>query len=331
MSPRPCICQDPNARLTKDTLMNLAEFFKNLDPVSSTDDDLTFLLQYLKSDDIPSTDEVCCAHTLGQYHAMFALHSLASILKGGHPDDPVPVQRIVQSWQDIKKWIQYSYTDWILRRKFIGQQKQDRVQGFNSIIPFLTAATQIPELRDLMFSHPGEDRLLEILAFCWSIEGEAWFMETDNRFIEPQTAARPLSTLFENEGLKQLKGTSVEVHGVLCGIAGWNPTDIARNALTLLVKPSIALSHRHTHLQMLILLDIIPKFSDALLAQHSIRHVTRTLSDLASRAYNSDSSEEVAKCIVSCITYLARSITKSITKGDESIVQWSNCHGPFDR
>ncbi|KAJ7456723.1 hypothetical protein B0H11DRAFT_2065091 [Mycena galericulata] len=328
--------KDPNARLTQDTLKKVVELFNNLksNPKSSTDKDLTFLLQYLKSADIPPRDVSCCAHTLGLSHAQFSLYSLALILRASQteirPPIPHPVQRVVQSWPEIEKWIQYVFTDWIFRGKFLGQQEEDRARGFNAIIPFLMVASRVPELRELLLARgPNQMTTLLTLVGCWSIEAEEWFMKNKGYALH-HSAAPPLSTLFgdylENEpairdaidavfNAPEIQSAPALVDffrafEMMGKVSRRSHADIARTALTLLRNPSLPLHVLHAHLRMLNLIATVTEYCDALLAQHSIRHVTRTLSELTSRPYDYDTAPEVAQCIASCVRYLTTYIPK---------------------
>ncbi|KAJ7675124.1 hypothetical protein B0H17DRAFT_1207867 [Mycena rosella] len=291
---------DPNARLTKDTLGNLLEFFKNLDPASSTDEDLTFLLQYLKSSDVPEHEATCCAHSLGQFHAYGALNSLARILQDS--PSPRPVERM-----------------------FIGRQNQDRIQGYNTILPFLCIVSRIPEFVDLLLAPRSRDTILGILAFCWNIEADEWFMKEDT-YQPIMTAAYPFTGLalshimmksrplpentlpFHPDNLASLAGLEIqEPLKIIFNTMDRKPADIAQMALARLRNPA-PLGVLAAHLEMISILSVLQGCTDALLAQHSIRHVTRILSDLTKRPYDADDAPQMTECISLCLQYLVHYI-----------------------
>ncbi|KAJ7203622.1 hypothetical protein GGX14DRAFT_651838 [Mycena pura] len=309
-----CICQDPNARLTKATLVHLMDFKNELmaDKLgASTDDDLTFVLQYLKEADIPTAEEAFCAHALGAFHAHAALDCLAVFL---HRFGPGPVQRVVQAWPDIEAWMTYICAQWIVRGKFIDShwQDTDHVSGFNGIILCLTQATRIPELVALMLADP-RNTMFVITMFCWIIEADEWFMKNE-MYIADITAAMPFASLAfaritsgrgvpvgEAPGLDSLK-----IFEMVRSLQGRTPADTAQTALTLLRRADRDdLTAVCAHLAVLSAIFRTSGTADALRAQHSVRDVTRLLAELSQRPYDAATPPSMTHCISACMAVLA--------------------------
>ncbi|KAJ7456722.1 hypothetical protein B0H11DRAFT_2243888 [Mycena galericulata] len=220
--------------------------------------------------------------------------------------------------------------DSFFRGKFLGQQEEDRARGFNTIIPILMVASRVPELRELLLA-PDRNRMMMLAALvgCWSIEAEEWFMKGKGYDLH-QSAARPLSALFGDylgdepairdaiksvyNGVENQSAPGLldffRAFEMLGKVSRRSRADIARTALTLLRNPTLPPHLLDSHLQMINLIAIATEYSDALLAQHSIRHVTRTLSELTSKPYDSDSAPVVAQCIASCARYLTKFIPR---------------------
>ncbi|KAJ7203628.1 hypothetical protein GGX14DRAFT_461657 [Mycena pura] len=296
------------------TLSHLIYFKKQLiadKQRASTDDDLTFVLQYLKEADIPALEETCCAHTLGAFHAHAALDCLAVFL---HRSEPRPVQRVVQAWPDIDAWITYIGAQWIVRGKFIGNQDTDRVTGFNGIIFFLTHATRIPELVALMLADPtGRNTMFAIIMLCWTIEADEWFVKNE-MYTADRTAAMPFASLAfarmtsGRGGLpvgEDLELDFLEIFEMIRSVHGRTPSDTAQTALTLLRRAGrddlIAVC---AHLAVLSMVFFTSGTADALRAQHSVRDVTRLLAELSQRPYDAATAPLMTQCIEGCMALL---------------------------
>ncbi|KAJ7867059.1 hypothetical protein B0H13DRAFT_2670578, partial [Mycena leptocephala] len=283
---------DQASHLNQTTLEELTKFAENIDPTSPTDDDLTFLLQYLKASDIPSFIAPRGSHILGLSHASVALTSIARILTFNSPVDRCPVQRVVQTWPDIEKWLLYTAMQWITPGKVFGPGK-DMVDGFNAVIPFLSVVATVPDLRDVVLTEPNREQIFTLIILCWSIETSE-------------------STLIANDS-KPKPAASLDFFRVVVGLrmqfgADYDPPNISQTALTLLRNHPPSLDLSNAHMQMLNLLGVAIPYSDALLAQHSIRDVTRLLSDLTSKPHDSASGPKMVEFVTSCVQYLTKFI-----------------------
>ncbi|KAJ7704985.1 hypothetical protein B0H17DRAFT_1326437 [Mycena rosella] len=336
-----CTCQDPNARLTKSTLEKLLEFTRNLDPAFSTDADMTFLLQYLEwSEDLIGDDvagartleqrharAIPCPNNLAHRHAQATIGGLARILAAQRPSDPRHSQRVVQAWSDIERWISYTAYRWSISGQETispeGQQAQDRIDSFNTIIPFLSIAVKLPEIMDLLLADElSRNSILNILVFSWLNERDEWFMN-EHGYDPSISTADPLATIVLNTMESQLGpdfdrfGPNVALLPSRSFIPGFDwlntfetvrnamnrdPTDVARTALTLLRHRPISLNLLHAHLEMTNLL--VFAFDDTLLAQNSIGAMTRVLSELSLRPHEPDFAPIMGKCITKCVGYL---------------------------
>ncbi|KAJ7133491.1 hypothetical protein C8R44DRAFT_870875 [Mycena epipterygia] len=151
--------------------------------------------------------------------------------------------------------------------------------------------------------------MFAMLAFCWNIEGESWFMKgIKNGLCFP--AAYPLTTLADHH-LKS-KSSNPDFPGVLdmsCIATNRSKADCARTALTLLRMDHHPILLEY-HIRMLGLLSTGATYSDALLAQHSVRDVTRTLSDLTLKPYDPADAWHITKCIAFCLDYLVSALPK---------------------
>ncbi|KAJ7704986.1 hypothetical protein B0H17DRAFT_698054 [Mycena rosella] len=318
-----CTCQeDPTARL-KDTLLTLVESNQKMDPASATEADLTYLLQYLKSADIPADEETSCAHTVAQFQAQTALDFLTRILESN--PSSLTVRRIIQAWPDIDKWIDYTFHEWVRGGKFTARKNWGRVNGFNTIIPFLAAVAKVPEVADLLVADSRRTSIFEILAFCWNIEADEWFVK-EKRYDPSITAAYPfcalamtrvhftLDLLFREEpsadtimsfpGLDFMKIFESVRDGL-----GRTSADTARTAIALLASNNrVPLRTLDAHIDILGTLDPIAGCTDALPAQHCVRHMTRVLSDLMQKPYDADCAPQMTRCISMCIHYLVQNV-----------------------
>ncbi|KAJ7738349.1 hypothetical protein B0H16DRAFT_1761467 [Mycena metata] len=305
-----CGCDDPKTRLTRDTLDVLKEFGEKLAKSSSpvTDDDITFVLQYLKASDIPAAGASCCAQTIGNAHAMLALAALSSMLSTRGPFEPL-VQRLAQAWPDIQQWIEYMFAGCLIIGK-IQAEKGFMVSAYNHLVNFFTViALGVPEIRTLALTEPNRERTLSMLMFCWLIEDSMTVADGKKPFL---SAAFPLTQLLKNDHkpkaagpidlFRALKGLRKEFDPLrkLIGVE-FSPDRIAQNALSLLRSPANTTSGHSgiPHVRMLNFLAVGDEYSDALLAQHSVRDVTRYLSQLIS------TPEAPTSGITACLEYLA--------------------------
>ncbi|KAJ6494131.1 hypothetical protein DFH09DRAFT_1104275 [Mycena vulgaris] len=237
-----------------------------------------------------------------------------------------PPKRIAQAWRDIEAWLMYIFAHWIKSGMFIGRQEEDRVDGFNGVMPFLSAVSKPPELTELLLAPRSRQKTLGILLFCWTMEGDEWFMK-QKQYTPNLTAASPFANLalvraraamgpkFEDlpptfdgqpENIAGLPGFDwVRTLEMICDVIGRTPADNARTALTLIrnherVSPTVLCAH----LEILNLIAIVPGCGDALLAQHAVRDVTRILAALTTSPYDAEFAPKVTQCIAGCIAYL---------------------------
>ncbi|KAJ7738371.1 hypothetical protein B0H16DRAFT_1761542, partial [Mycena metata] len=307
----PCSSEDPNARLSVKTLQTLKEFYQNIDGAPATDDDLTFLFQYFKSSDIPGIFTPSSAKTLGYRHALVALQCFTEFLP--HSDARV-VERILQAWPEIEKWTYSTYTDWIVTGNIVGGVAENIIDAFNSIVPFFTVIAAIPALRNRVWKEESREMTMSLLLSCWEVETSKSF-PVHHRSI---SAACPLTTFLSMDPkstsgplylFRFLNAHRVELEALPLQYATSESyaAEIATNALTLLRNPHPR-SLSHAHMKMLNLLSLGGPYSDALLAQQSIRDVTRLLSDLSSKPYDPENPSFEEECVLSCLQYLAKFI-----------------------
>ncbi|KAJ7160259.1 hypothetical protein C8R46DRAFT_1107533 [Mycena filopes] len=312
-----CECEDPEARLTKATLETLIKFSKTFlvkpcPPV--TDDDVAFTLGYLRASDIPPADTSCCTQTLAITHAMAALKALTWMLTKGSPSAPI-VQHTVQAWPDLEEWIAEIFTSWLVGGR-LRRDEMTMVSGYTHILDFFTnIVLHVPEVRKLMLTEPSRERTLSMLLFCWTIEES---MAAEDGVPPFLSAALPLASLFARDHkpevtaavdlFRTLKALRVQFDPVreLLDVE-YTPDAIARRALSLVRNPNNSTSgHRGVlHVRMLNLFAQGSEYSDALLAQHSVRDVTRYLHELTS-----ESQKFVQAGINPCVEYLTSSIPK---------------------
>ncbi|KAJ7621860.1 hypothetical protein DFH06DRAFT_1231999 [Mycena polygramma] len=300
--------EDPNPRLTETTEKKLREFCEKLDPASATNEDLTFLLQYLKASDVPSMATPHCVQVASLSHASMALQSIAKILTSSEENPRNPVNRIVQAWPELQLWFRFIAMQWMNISKQLGMGKET-VDGFKALIPFFSAATTIPELRDVLLTEPIREQTFNALLFCWTIETSELFISQEG-YDPSLSAVFPLATLIAND-FKPRPAAALDIFRLVAARrtqlgAEYDPTSIAKLSLTLLRNHPPSLDVSNAHMQMLNLLGVAVPYSDALLAQHSIRDVTRFLTDLTSKPYDSASAPKVLQCITSCMEYLTK-------------------------
>ncbi|KAJ6585536.1 hypothetical protein B0H19DRAFT_1109975 [Mycena capillaripes] len=242
---------------------------------------------------------------MGLSHASIALRTIAKILTVPHPR---PVQRIVQAWPDIEKWFWYILTQWITVGKAVSLGKFI-MDGYKAVIPLLSVVATIPELRNVVLTEPARQMTLAVLIFCWTIESSELFVKESG--YEPSiSAALPLAALIAND-IDPEPAAALDIFRVFAGLrtqagSDYDPYNISQIALTFLRNHSPSLDLANAHMEILNLLGVAVPYSNALLAQHSIRDVTRLLSDLASKEYDSASAPELVQCITSCMQYLTK-------------------------
>ncbi|KAJ6532099.1 hypothetical protein B0H19DRAFT_1273248 [Mycena capillaripes] len=298
--------------------MNLVDFAKGFTPstLSPTgiDEAITYSLEYLRSANIPAPELSCCANTLGQYHSEMALIIFlyaVTIVSGKLESNSRLTARIVEAWPEIHKWLLYTFSDWIVRGKFIGRQKVDRIEGFRSIIPFLDAVCRVPDLREMVL-RTAYDRqaIFTVLSFCWQMESEDWFV---NPWKDDYTsAAGPLVMLTQADfdGGKPIPDDPTHDFFTMAAIAtNLDPEGIARMTLGRLKDTaSLPLGNMAPHIGILSTLGRQPSYSSALFAQHSLQDVIRILVDLTSAPYNPETAQEVEACIRPCLIYVLQSL-----------------------
>ncbi|KAJ7158504.1 hypothetical protein C8R46DRAFT_1109375 [Mycena filopes] len=313
-----CMCRNPNARLTKNTLLELLDFTQKLDPsalsYSEIDAAITHSLEYLRASDVPSFHLSCCAHTLGQYHSEMAFACLAKIITSGQLDlDPRLTTRLSNAVPDIYAWLYYTFTEWLFRGRFIGRENKDRIEGFRSLVPFLDAAFRLGDLRKAMLEDPKQRRQLEIfLYFCWQMESEDWFDEEAAAGHFPFiSASSPYWTLMRSYIEEGRPLPHHEKANTSMGITPYRDfDDEAKIALRRLEDAaSLPLPALAGHIGILNAITLI--YPRGLLWQHSIGKVTRLLGDITSVPYSTKTASAVEQCIFPCLFYLFRSLKES--------------------
>ncbi|KAJ7160252.1 hypothetical protein C8R46DRAFT_1194648 [Mycena filopes] len=311
-----CGCEGPEARLTRETLDALMEFNKKLHSKASpavTDDDLTFVFGYLRASDIPPADTSCCTQTMAISHALIALKALSWMFTRGEPSVPT-VQRTVQGWPDLAAWIRMIFDSWLLSGR-LRREKSSLLPAYTHILDFYTKILFVPEICKVAMSEPSRERTLTMLLFCWTIEDSMAAEEGVPSFL---SAAFPLTKLFLSDhkpeataavdlfrSLKAIRAPHEVIRKLLD--VEYTPDAIARRALNLVRNPTNSTSgHRGVpHVRMLNLFAHGSEYADALLAQHSVRDVTRYLHDSTSHSERFDEEG-----IDVCVEYLANSIPK---------------------
>ncbi|KAJ7745698.1 hypothetical protein B0H16DRAFT_1855847 [Mycena metata] len=312
------MCQDPDAPLSKDTLLELLDFTQKFDPSLRSsmqlEEAITYLLEHLRSANIPSLDMSCCAHTLGQYHSEMALACLTKIIISGQLDaNPHLTTRLAEAMPDIRAWIAYTYLDWIVNGRFIGRENKDRVEGFRSVVPFIDAACRMPHLREALVGNAHDRKGIHLLlSFCWQMESEPWFEEADAAGHFPFiSASSPIWTLLRSTiHEKLITGEVIDTSNQL----GFSPfrhlDDDAKAALRRLDdSASLPLPALAGHIG--VLSALAHDWPSGLLWQHSIGKVTRVLGEITSVPYRAETAEEVGRCIEPCLFYLCQCLKQS--------------------
>ncbi|KAJ7507188.1 hypothetical protein B0H11DRAFT_1970640 [Mycena galericulata] len=270
------------------------------------DEKMTFVLKYLKASDIPPRDKGCCAHVLGQFHAHLALLILANIsyLVRPVPDSPF-VTRLVEAWPEIWKWLDYTFNNWIISPMFLDPGQPNRYHAFTTVIVALRSFVKIPAVCELILADAGGKAVFVMLGSCWlyEIEDEFKSASTNDPFL---TATEPLLDLGT---FKPGPPPDVFFGCIMPSThdAG-KPVRVALDHLgwylinTPWDPPAIFILDYH--LRMATKMSIALPYMNALLAQHSVRTVTRILVSLTSGTYDIVTAPGIAQCIGSCLEYL---------------------------
>ncbi|KAJ7160230.1 hypothetical protein C8R46DRAFT_1353974 [Mycena filopes] len=289
-----CICQQPQARLSGNTLENLREFTRatGSTPGALTEDDLSFALQYLKSSDVPGPRATTCTKNYALSHSVVALEFLTKVFMLGERD-PRIVQRVVEAWPDIEHWTRHIFTQGIILGTFVvgGEAgAQQTVTAFNTIIPFFSILAAVPEFRTRLLAEPSKEIILSLLLYCWTGETSEAFT-SQRSYVPSMSAALPLVELLTAipdpeaaavQFFRTLVAHRTELDALSSTEPESYPAKVAANALALLrnLPPPLLLAYHH--IQMINHLALGGPYSDALLAQHAIRAVTRVLSNFTS-------------------------------------------------
>ncbi|KAJ7017324.1 hypothetical protein C8F04DRAFT_1156688 [Mycena alexandri] len=310
-----CSCEDPNARLTSTTLETLVQLKRDLKPLEMSTDEInetvTILLQYLKASDIPHRDKGCCTHVLGQFHAHFAVTSLALISYTIRPEpDSQFVTSLVEAWPGIWKWLDYTFENWVISPLFLDRDNANRYHAFQTIISSLRSFVKIPALCDRLLATGGGQKVFVMLGSCWLYEIEDEFKEAaaskENGFL---TATEPLLDL----GTFKPGPPPDLFFG--CIMPSSNESKPVRVALDHLECLSRYLTHTTPwsspaifildyHLRMATTMTAALPYLHTLLAQNSVRTITRILVSLTAGPYDITTAGGVAQCIGSCFEYL---------------------------
>ncbi|KAJ7164900.1 hypothetical protein C8R46DRAFT_1097560 [Mycena filopes] len=308
-----CSCEDPNARLTSATLETLVQLKRDLAPLEMSTDQInetvTTLLQYLKASDIPHRDKGCCTHVLGQFHAHFALSSLALISYELRPEpDSQFVTRLVEAWPGIWKWLEYTFENWVISPLFLDRDNANRYHAFQTIIISLRSFVKIPAVCDVLLATGRGKKAFVILGSCWLYEIEQEFKEAatskDNGFL---TATEPLLDLgtykpgpppdlffncimpTSNDAGKPVRVALDHLEWYLTANTPWS-------------SPAIFILDYH--LRMATAMTGARPYLNVLLAQNSVRTIVRILASLTAGPYDEITAPGVAQCIGSCFEYL---------------------------
>ncbi|KAJ6613555.1 hypothetical protein B0H10DRAFT_2222069 [Mycena sp. CBHHK59/15] len=302
-----CTCEDPNARLTSDTLEKLVQFKDNIKPLELTADELdekvSFLLQYLKASDIPHRDKGCCTHVLGQFHAHFSLCTLADIAYVTRPGtDSRFTTRMLEAWPDMRKWLEYTFENWVISPMFHDRTNSNRYHAFQTTIVSLRGFVKMPELCELMLADEGGKGIFVMLGSWWLYEVEDEFKNA-SMHNSSLTAAEPLLDLGTFKG-----GSPPEVFfGCILPSSqdAGRPARVALDRLgSYLTLDPPDLYILDYHIRMLTTMNFALPYRHALLAQHSVRTTTRVLVSLTSGPYDDATAAHVARCISFCLEYL---------------------------
>ncbi|KAJ7856588.1 hypothetical protein B0H13DRAFT_1175988 [Mycena leptocephala] len=283
----------------------------NLNPLEMTPEEIndktTFLLQYLKASDIPPREKGCCTHVLGQFHAHFALSGLAKIsyLIRPEPDSQL-VTRLVEAWPDMWKWLNYTFENWVISPLFRDRDNVNRYHAFKTIILSLRSFVKIPALCERILAAGGGKKAFVMLGSCWLYEIEDEFKAAQKDNYEFLTATEPLLDLGT---FKPGPPPDVFFGCIMPSThdAG-KPARVALDHLEwyLTNTPWIpqAIFVLDYHLRMATKMTIALPYLHVLLAQHSVRTITRILVTLTAGPYDMATAPGVAQSIGSCLEYL---------------------------
>ncbi|KAF8208212.1 hypothetical protein K438DRAFT_318649 [Mycena galopus ATCC 62051] len=307
-----CSCEDPNARLTSTTLDTLVKIKSDLKPLEMSPDEInekaTFLLQYIKASDIPPREKGCCTHTLGQFHAHFALCSLANISYLVRPEpDSQFATRLVDAWPDVWKWLEYTFENWIISPLFRDQGNVNfRYHAFQTIIISLRSFIKIPAICERILAVEGGKKVFVMLGSCWLYELEDEF-KTAAKDDQALTATEPLLDLgtfkpgpppdaFFGCIMPSTQDTGKPARAALDHLAWYltNPAPWSPPAIFIL----------DYHIRMCHQMAAAFPYLHALLALHSVRTITRILVSLTAEPYDDTTAPGVALAIGSCLEFL---------------------------
>ncbi|KAJ7764510.1 hypothetical protein DFH07DRAFT_811477 [Mycena maculata] len=270
------------------------------------DEKVTFVLEYLKASDIPPRSKGCCTHVLGQFHAHFALCILANIsyLVRPAPDSQF-VTRLLEAWPGIWKWLDYTFENWVVSPLFFDRNNANRYHAFLNIVVSLRSFLKIPAVCDIILSDNGGKAAFVMLGSCWLYEVEDEFKSAsrDNPFLTTTEPLIDLATFKRGSPPEVFFGCilpSTQDAGkparVVLDHLGWYLTN------TPWSPPAIFILDYH--LRMATRMTIALPYMTALLAQHSVRTITRILVSLTSGTYDIATAPGISQCIGSCLEYL---------------------------
>ncbi|KAJ7057015.1 hypothetical protein C8F01DRAFT_1256952 [Mycena amicta] len=306
-----CSCTD--SRLTNSSLDELLKQKNELDPQQLSPDELdakvTYCLQYLLASDVPPREKGRCTHVMGHIHANFALSMLAKISYILRPAvDSSFVTRLVEAWPGIWKWLEYTFQNWIVRPMFfVSENETGRYNAIIMVVSSLRSFFKLPPICDLLLAEDGGKPAYIILGSCWLFENEEDYKKAseDDRLL---SAAEPLLDLATFK-----PGPPPEMFfGCILSSGSQDTRQPARVALDHLAwyletpvpwsPPALFLLDYH--LRMACTMTIARQYLHALLAEHSVRTVTRILVALTSTPYDELTATGTAQAITSALTFL---------------------------
>ncbi|KAJ7704367.1 hypothetical protein B0H17DRAFT_1039432 [Mycena rosella] len=274
------------------------------------DEKVTLALQYLKAADIPPREKGCCTHVLGQFHAHFALCILANIsyLVRPAPDSQF-VTRLVGAWPGIWKWLEYTFENWVISPLFFDRNNDNRYHAFSTIVVSLRSFVKIPAVCERMLAAGGGKRAFVMLGSCWLYEIEDEFKDASKNdpFLTAIEPLLDLGTFKRSSPPEVFFGCimpSTQDAGKPAGVAldhlGWYLINTAWSPPAIFILDY--------HLRMATTMNGAVPYLNALLAQHSVRTITRILVSLTSGPYDAITAPGIAQCIGSCLEYLERTL-----------------------
>ncbi|KAJ6449707.1 hypothetical protein C8R47DRAFT_337436 [Mycena vitilis] len=269
------------------------------------DEKFTFLLQYLKAADIPPREKGCCSHVLGQFHAHFALCTLASIsyLVRPEPDSPF-VSRLLSAWPDIWQWLDYTFEHWVIHPMF--SDDANRYHAFQTIILSLRSFVKIPAVCDRILAAGRGKKAFVMLGSCWLYEIEDEFKAAAKGEFRFLSAAEPLLDLgtFKPGPPPDLFFGCIMPSTNDAGKPARAALDHLNWYLTNTPWTPPAIFILEYHLRLATKMTIAVPYLNALLAQHAVRTITRILVSLTALPYDMPVAPGVAQCIASCLEFL---------------------------